>query len=820
MPEATRQLAAIMFTDIVGYTALMGKNEQQALALLHKNREIQKHCIEKYNGKWLKEMGDGTLLSFNTITDAVHCAIEIQKSAEEEPELRLRIGVHLGEVLFEGEDVFGDGVNIASRIEAIAQEGEIVVSEAVYQNIKNQEGIQTEFIKEEQLKNVEEPVKIYRINVQDVVTERVEIVSELKQRNVLRASLVYILTALVLWKVADISIGLLNLPGNTLQFITLALIVFFPIAMLMAWLYERSPQGFIRTSSAASRDNPFTDAQKKPLTSNTFILLLVVTVSALFLIFPQNTLNTVNNSNTAISSDNKSIAVLYFDNMSGDPDQEYFSDGITEEIIAHISKIKDLRVISRTSVRTYKGQPLNVKKIAEELNVSAILEGSFRRSGNQVRITAQLIDTRTDEHIWTEVFDEELSDIFEIQTKVAKMIAEKFEVEITPETELRISQQPTTNMKAYELFLKARSIAFYDRGAGIGTSTYNRDKASTYLREALALDPTFSEALALISQIYEDFYMRGPGNESQLDSAILYANEAIKQNPQSVEGYIAMGLVTDITEGQEAGLEWFKKIYIYDKSLALIELGSRYFSLSNLPEAAKYFMMLMELYPNLIDGYLGMAGIYDALGQDDSVYSYFNKAESIDPNSTDLAGAKSFFHTDRGNVELVREAALKVYGDDTLGFNKEMGIAHIFIKDWLNAERYYRKTNYRDMDVGLVLWKTGRKDSALFYINNSIEFRLQADSRKSKDWTRIYSHSTDLSRLYALVGDHENAFKYLKFTIDRGFHFFKQFKNDPFWDEIRHLEEFIEIEQEFDQRNEEILKELKDNITNGVRPEF
>ena len=166
MPTQSRQLAAIMFTDIVGYTALMGEDEQKAFELLKKNRQVQRPIIEKYNGRWLKEIGDGVLASFSTVSDAVYCAATIQKTCENEPDLKLRIGIHLGEVVFEGNDVFGDGVNIASRLEPLAPIGGILVSESVQRNLSNKRGIETDFVREEQLKNVKEPVKIYSVQVE------------------------------------------------------------------------------------------------------------------------------------------------------------------------------------------------------------------------------------------------------------------------------------------------------------------------------------------------------------------------------------------------------------------------------------------------------------------------------------------------------------------------------------------------------------------------------------------------------------------------------------------------------------------------------
>ncbi len=174
MPQ-TRQLAAIMFTDIVGYTALMGRDEQRAFELLNKNRQIQKPIIEQYNGRWIKELGDGVMASFNTVSDAVNAAIKIQQSCNNAKDFQLRIGIHLGEVIFENDDVFGDGVNIASRIQALATPGGIWVSESVHNNVSNKIDIETEYVKIEQLKNVKEPVRIYQVKAEGVESPQPDI---------------------------------------------------------------------------------------------------------------------------------------------------------------------------------------------------------------------------------------------------------------------------------------------------------------------------------------------------------------------------------------------------------------------------------------------------------------------------------------------------------------------------------------------------------------------------------------------------------------------------------------------------------------------
>ncbi|CAN5253211.1 adenylate/guanylate cyclase domain-containing protein [soil metagenome] len=344
----SRQLAAIMFTDIVGYTALMGHDEQKAFSILNQNRSLQKPIIEQFNGRWIKELGDGVMASFNTVSDAVNAAIKIQETCNAAKDFQLRIGIHLGEVIFENDDVFGDGVNIASRIQAIAEPGGIYISESVYNNISNKQGIKTKFVKLETLKNVKEPVRIYEVMMT-------------------------------------------NGAGAIIEY------------------------------------------QIKKI--------------------PQN-----------------SIAVLPFTNMSSDPEQEFFSDGLTEEIITDLSRLEKLLVISRSSIMTFKGTNKKIKEIANEVNVRYILEGSVRKSGNNLRITAQLIDSLNDAHLWAEKYTGTLDDVFEIQENVSRSIVKALDVKLTTEEDSRLSQHPIEDAKAHECYILARQEIWKFTEAGFNNA--------------------------------------------------------------------------------------------------------------------------------------------------------------------------------------------------------------------------------------------------------------------------------------------------------------------------------------------------------------
>ena len=365
-----RKLAAIMFTDIVGYTALMGRDEQKALQLLQKNRGLLKPIIEQFRGEWLKEMGDGTLSSFSSAVDAVNCALAIQQVLKDDPDLKLRIGIHIGDVVFEGGDVFGDGVNVASRLEPLAEPGGICVSERVYEDIRNKPGIVAASIGEKMLKGVESPVKVYTVTAMGAPPRKPT------------------------WP---------------------------PITNRSRW-----------TKAAG-------------------MVVVAMVAVAVVILFPLRDRDTHKVAMPRLGE--KSIAVLPFANLSDSKEDQYFSDGMTDDIITHLTKIGDLKVISRTSVMLYKDSPKSLRVIAEELGVSNVLEGTVRRHGNRVRITSQLIDARTDAHLWAETYDRELTDIFAIQSGVAQQIAAALKAKLSTDERQRIEKRPTESTEAYHFYL-------------------------------------------------------------------------------------------------------------------------------------------------------------------------------------------------------------------------------------------------------------------------------------------------------------------------------------------------------------------------------
>ncbi|MEP6951159.1 MAG: adenylate/guanylate cyclase domain-containing protein [Ginsengibacter sp.] len=414
----SRQLAAIMFTDIVGYTAIMGEDEHKAFELLRKNRKIQQPIIERYNGNWIKELGDGVLASFQTVTDAVICAGAIQRACNAVPGLKLRIGIHLGDVVFENHDVFGDGVNIASRLQALAPIGGIWISESVHKSISNKKGISSRYIKEEALKNVKEPVRIYEVDIED-----------------------------------------------------------------HEWMNPA----------------PLVDAPAP-----------------------------------VKGSPEKSIAVLPFVNMSNDPEQDYFGDGIAEEILNSLVHLKGLKVAGRTSSFQYRAKNLDLREIGEKLGVRTVMEGSIRRQGNRLRITAQLINVEDGYHLWSEKYDRDMDDIFAVQDEIALAITEKLKVSLLEKDLEIITKTYTQNSEAYDLYLKGR-FNINRRGRFILAGM-------KYFEEAIAIDSDFAPAYAgyADSCALAAFYNFYPSKET-MPKAKQAAETAIKIDSMLCEPYTSLG---------------------------------------------------------------------------------------------------------------------------------------------------------------------------------------------------------------------------------------------------------------------------------------
>ncbi|HET9744732.1 MAG TPA: adenylate/guanylate cyclase domain-containing protein, partial [Chitinophagaceae bacterium] len=455
--SSTRQLAAILFTDIAGYTAMMQRDEQSTVTMVKHHRAVLEKTVAEFDGEVIEFYGDGSLCIFTSITQAVHCAYRIQQLMQQgNPPVPLRIGLHIGEVIYENGKIMGDGVNIAARIQSLGQPGSILFSKEVFDKIRNHPEFKTVYLGRYNLKNVAEPMDVSALSNE----------------------------------------GLTVPPKEKIE-------------------------GRIKKISARRK----LKAVRKGILLST--AAIVITLLVLFL-------PGLLKDKIRFSGSEKSIAVLPFENISNDSLQQYFSDGITEDIITQLSKIANLKVISRTSVMQYKGNRKNVREIADELGVATILEGSVRKEGNKLRITAQLIDAESDEHLWSESYDRDASQVFAIQSEVAQEIAKALNVKLTTEEGKRIIEKATNNVEAYEDYLRAKRLPLFER--------------EELLLSVLKKDSTFSLAWAELANVYAKIPWRNLSEKpyyvrKSLDAAIT----AVEYGPERSETHMILGDVLKIS---------------------------------------------------------------------------------------------------------------------------------------------------------------------------------------------------------------------------------------------------------------------------------
>lgn len=548
----SRQLAAIMFTDIVGYTALMGKDEQKAFTILNKNRVLQKPIIEQNNGRWIKELGDGVMASFNTVSDAVTAAIKIQQTCNASKEFQLRIGIHLGEVVFENDDVFGDGVNIASRIQALAPPGGIWISEAVHYNVVNKNNIETIFIKTETLKNVKEPLRIFQVKAEGVI-ESVPVAKHDNKNLVIKT------------------------PHNKkLFFLAVGTII------IIAGY-------FIYTN--------FQKNTKEPISS-----------------ISQETVD-------------KSIAVLPFVNMSDDKEQEYFSDGLSEELLNLLAKIPELKVIGRTSSFAFKGKNEDLRRIAGQLGVAHLLEGSVRKDGNKIRVTAQLINATDGTQMWRDTYDRDLKGIFKLQDEIATAVVLQLKLKLLEIPSAKVSD--TGNIEAYNLILQGNY--YFDK-----LDKENVAKAVDFYNQAIAIDSTNARAWgklanAISRQAWQNYIDRIAGREKARRAAM----KSIELNKNLAIGYLELG---DLKLYHD--FDWKGAEEIYKKALSLEPEnpdilyslgGGLYFAIGRWKESVELMTKCIEYDPLKPISHLNLGNILTHAGRPDEAMAYFKKTLELNP---------------------------------------------------------------------------------------------------------------------------------------------------------------------------------------------
>ncbi|HET6622190.1 MAG TPA: adenylate/guanylate cyclase domain-containing protein [Dongiaceae bacterium] len=470
-----RRLAAILAADVVGYSRLMELDEVGTLAALKSRRkEIVQPLVARHQGRVFKVTGDGIMVEFGSAVNAVQCAIDLQQAmaeaARDQPEDRrivLRIGINLGDVVVERGDLYGDGVNIAARLETAADPGGIYISGTAYDQVRNKFETAFEELGEKSLKNIGTPVRVYRVA------------------------------------------GLARLPI----------------------------------------------------------------------------------ASAAVSGNKPSIAVLPLASMSGDAGQQYFSDGITEDIITELARFRHLQVMARNSSFRYRGQDVDVQRVGRELGVQYLLEGSVRRLGNRIRITVQLIDTATGHHVWAERFDRNEEELFAVQDEVVKTIAATLVGRMHAAATERAQRKPPANLAAYELVLRGDALPLYRPSAG--------EEARKLFEQAIALDPGYAKAYALLANIELTDWFRDFAAQETLDRAFALAQKAVALDPNDPSSQLAVARVHQARGAYALAEFHYGKARDLNPNSALLMagLGDLHITLGDPEKALEYFRDARRLDP-------------------------------------------------------------------------------------------------------------------------------------------------------------------------------------------------------------------------------
>lgn len=628
-----RQLSAIMFTDLAGYTAMMQEDEYNAKGVRDLHRQILESEIKNHDGEILQYYGDGALSIFSSTISAANSALSIQRSSIQN-KIPLRVGIHSGDVVVEKEGVYGDGVNIASRIESFSVPGSVMISDKVFDDIKNHQAFQPVLMGEFELKNVKKPVEVYALTNEGlVVPQRTDLKGKVKERI-------------------------------------------------------------------------------------------------------------------------KSIAVLPFVNRSSDPENEYFSDGISEEIITALAKVEGLRVISRTSSFSFKGKNVDARTIGKQLEVQSILDGSVRKSGNKVRIVAQLSSTFDGYQLWTETYDRMLEDIFEVQDEISLKIAQQLKERLSKSSIEETPKKKSINVDAYNAYLQG--LFFYNKW-----TPANAEKAVSSFKKAIELEPSYAQAYSGLALAYSLMSFTG-----FIDTSTGYklteeaARKTIALDPDIENGYIALGFVEffnnwDFEKGKEC-LE--KALEINPKSPEANQAKSFYYLItSDLDKSLQAIQKAREVDPLSLLTNRTLADVYYLRGDYKMAIEVYDWLLEQDPEFKSALDFKAWAYLMDGQYDV----AIEIF------------------ESFLDGEIAHSMKPF--VQLGYAHALRGEKAIAESYLK-----QLQEDAKEQPDEVNYLNFAT----LYTGLGDYEKALDYLEKVVEQRIGAVLLIHISPIWKPLRDKKRF------------------------------
>jgi adenylate cyclase len=630
--EVKRKLTAILSADVKGYSRLMGEDEKGTVHMLNAYKELMAGLIQRHHGRLVDATGDNLMAEFASVVDAVECAVEIQKELKtrnadlrENRRMEFRIGINLGDVIQEGDNIYGDGVNITARVQSLAEGGGICISGKTYDEVKNKVNLRYKYLGEQTVKNILEPVRVYRVLMEPEAVGKVIGEKKAKPRQWQKTALIVFAILIVV------------------------------VAAIAEWRSYLRPTPPIEVASKEKMAFPLPDVP--------------------------------------------SIVVMPFVNMSEDPKQEFFSDGITENIITVLSKVPRLFVISRQSTFFYKGKPVKVKQVSEELGVQYVLEGSVQRSTDRIRINAQLIDALTGRHIWAERYERDLKDLFALQDEITLKILTAIRVKLTEGEESSAYSKYFRGKQGFDCYLKLMEAAKYSGGQNIEDNNVARrlteeaismcpenpvgyarlsgvylgdyqlsntkspretlEKAYELAKKALAIDDSIPLAHIVLSFFYN--YKR------EYDKAIAEGERAVALDPSGWNSYGACATALLIACRPEEAIPMYQKAIRLSPNApatTFVYLGHALRNAGRFEEAVSEYKKGIQRAPNFIIAHIGLGTTYSLMGREEEARAEAEEVLRINPKfSLDYFARSSAPYKDQSEIDKVvnamRKAGLK-----------------------------------------------------------------------------------------------------------------------------------------------------------------
>ncbi len=600
MEDVKRKLTAVLSADVQGYSRLMGDDEQATVETITAYRKTMTDLIHGHHGRVVDAKGDNVLAEFSSVVDAIQCAVEIQKQLKEKnsdlPEQRrmaFRIGVNLGDIIEKEDTIYGDGVNIAARLESLADGGGICISGTAFDQVGKKLPLGYQYLGEQKVKNIEKPIRTYKVLLEPESVGKV--IGEHPRLKTWHWTAIYGLAVL-----------------------------FIVAGVLALWEFYVRPD--VAPASVEKMAYPLPD---KP-----------------------------------------SIAVLPFDNMSKDPDQEYFCDGITEEIITALAKVPGLFVIARNSTFTYKGKPVKIQQVAEDLGVRYVLEGSVRKSGDRIRITAQLIDAISGKHLWAERYDRPLKDIFAVQDEITLKILDTLNIKIGGKDVDRSCIRGTDNIDAYLKMLQAKELILRQNIEGL-------TKARKLLKEAIALDPDYTTAISSLAFVHVCEIMIGASKspKESLEQAFSIAKKSLALDFSCPFPYVILARCYLMARQYSKAIDACEKAIHYDPNFAFAYSNLAFIlTFSGKPreaiDAIEKALRLNPKPPSYVYSWQGLAYYHAGMYQD--AVSALEKALSLQPSSITILLRLAACYSSLGREKEARVEVAKV-----LKLNPRLSLAYL-----------------------------------------------------------------------------------------------------------------------------------------------